>query len=210
MNHRGIKATAYVLAAALAFSGAGISAQAAGSGALFSGGVDIAFANGNKLENISGNTTIPIESIVEWVNIDETETAKAPSAESAEEELYRNLVIAQVNKYVNVRDLPGEDGQVIKETIHKFDGPGVIQGQHNRRSPRKRRQPVWRRKRKKEGRQERQPLRNRHRLHSPQCRRRRHSRQWSMRSAKAAKWVLRLRNMRSSLSATRMCTAERA
>ena len=25
----------------------------------------------------------------------------------------------------------GEDGQVIEETIHKFDGPGVIQGQHN-------------------------------------------------------------------------------
>ena len=25
----------------------------------------------------------------------------------------------------------GEDGQVIKETIHKFDAPGVIQGQHN-------------------------------------------------------------------------------
>ncbi len=25
----------------------------------------------------------------------------------------------------------GEDGQVIKEPIHKFDGPGVIQGQHN-------------------------------------------------------------------------------
>ena len=25
----------------------------------------------------------------------------------------------------------GEDGQIIKETIHKFDGPGVIQGQHN-------------------------------------------------------------------------------
>lgn len=25
----------------------------------------------------------------------------------------------------------GEDGQVIKEIIHKFDGPGVIQGQHN-------------------------------------------------------------------------------
>lgn len=25
----------------------------------------------------------------------------------------------------------GEDGQVIRETIHQFDGPGVIQGQHN-------------------------------------------------------------------------------
>lgn len=25
----------------------------------------------------------------------------------------------------------GDDGQVIKETIHKFDGPGVLQGQHN-------------------------------------------------------------------------------
>ena len=25
----------------------------------------------------------------------------------------------------------GEDGTVLKETIHKFDGPGVIQGQHN-------------------------------------------------------------------------------
>lgn len=122
MNHRGIKATAYVLAAALAFSGAGISAQAAGSGALFSGGVDIAFANGNKLENISGNATIPIESIVEWVNIDETETATAPSAESAEEELYRNLVIAQVNKYVNVRDLPGEDGQIIGKLYNNSVG----------------------------------------------------------------------------------------
>ena len=55
MKRKSIRTTAYVLAAAITFSGFGLTAEAAGSGALFSGGVDIALANGNKLENISYN-----------------------------------------------------------------------------------------------------------------------------------------------------------
>ena len=54
MNRKSLRATAYALAAIVTFSGMGLTAEAAGtgSGPLFSGGVDIALANGNKLENI--------------------------------------------------------------------------------------------------------------------------------------------------------------
>lgn len=126
MKRKSIRTTAYVLAAAITFSGFGLTAEAAGSGALFSGGVDIALANGNKLENISTTTSIPIESIVEWINIEEDQTATTASAESTEEELFRNLVIAQVNKYVNVRDLPSEtEGQIVGKLYNNSVGTFV-------------------------------------------------------------------------------------
>lgn len=118
MKRKSLRATAYVLAAAITFSGMSITADAAGTGALFSGGVDLALANGNKLESITTDRTIPIESIVEWIY--EDETAKA---EDAEEDLFRSLVIAQVNDYVNVRDLPSEtDGQIIGKLYNNSVG----------------------------------------------------------------------------------------
>lgn len=121
MKRKSLRATAYVLAAAITFSEMSITADAAGTGALFSGGVDLALANGNKLESITTDKTIPIESIVEWIY--EDETAKADSAEATEEDLFRSLVIAQVNDYVNVRDLPSEtDGQVIGKLYNNSVG----------------------------------------------------------------------------------------
>ena len=46
-------------------------------------------------------------------------------------DVYKSVEIDVPGAGTAVLVFTGEDGQVIKETIHKFDGPGVIQGQHN-------------------------------------------------------------------------------
>jgi cell wall-associated NlpC family hydrolase len=125
MNQRGIKATAYVLAAAITISGMSITANAAGTGALFSGGVDLVLANGNKLENVSTNKEISIESVIELKNTDIAEVTEAveEAEEESEEDGFRNLVIAQVNDYVNVRDLPSEtEGKIIGKLYNNSVG----------------------------------------------------------------------------------------
>ena len=125
--------TLFALTAVVTFSGAGITAQA-GNMAIFSGGVDIAFANGNKLENIANDTQIPIESIIEWIEEEGQEAARSVSEtmtkEQAEEELFRNLVIAQVNSCVNVRDLPDEkNGKVLGKLYN--NSVGTFLGEEN-------------------------------------------------------------------------------
>ena len=110
MKRSHFRATAYILAAVIGFSGAGLTAEAS---VLPSGGIGLAIAKGNKLEDISSQTAIPVESIIEWMNIEDSETAKAATAEDAEEELFRNLVIAQVRSCVNVRSLPSESGEIL-------------------------------------------------------------------------------------------------
>lgn len=108
------RVAAGALAASLTLSCMSVSA-AEGSGSVLSGGgVSLALSQGNKLENITGDSKLSIEAIVERVNIEDKETAAADSADKiTEEDLFRNLVIAQVNNYVNVRSLPGEEGEII-------------------------------------------------------------------------------------------------
>jgi len=125
--------TLFALTAVVTFSGAGITAHA-GNMAIFSGGVDIAFANGHKLENIANDTQIPIESIIEWIEEEGQEAARSASEtmtkEQAEEELFRNLVIAQVNSCVNVRDLPDEkNGKVLGKLYN--NSVGTFLGEEN-------------------------------------------------------------------------------
>lgn len=119
MNYRYVKATACVLAAAITFSGAGLTAEAS---VLPSGGIGLALANGNKLEDVAEQTAIPIESIVEWMNIEENNTAGSGAEEVTEEDLFRNLVIAQVRAYVNVRSLPSEEGEIVGKLYNNSVG----------------------------------------------------------------------------------------
>lgn len=110
-----VRITACVLASTLAFTGMGITADAAvSSSALPSGGVALATTQGNKLENIvpDNSVGVQIEPIVEKSDIPE-EAIKAAKAEPTEEDIFRNLVIAQVNHYVNVRNMPSEDGEIV-------------------------------------------------------------------------------------------------
>lgn len=119
MKRSHFRATAYILAAVIGFSGAGLTAEAS---VLPSGGIGLAIAKGNKLEDISSQTAIPVESIIEWMNIEDSETAKAATAEDAEEELFRNLVIAQVRSCVNVRSLPSESGEILGKLYNNSVG----------------------------------------------------------------------------------------
>ncbi len=103
-----MKVTTYVLAATLAFSGMGITSNAAtATSVLPSGGVDLSLAEGIKLENIASDSAINIDTIVEQVELPEVKE------EPTEEDRFRNLVIAQVNDYVNVRSMPSEEGEIV-------------------------------------------------------------------------------------------------
>lgn len=105
-----------LLTASLTFSYVGMTADAASnsSSVLSGGGVGLALAMGNDLENISTNSSIPIESIVEWINVEEAQnSSKTDPKELTEEDIFRSLVIAQVNNYVNVRSIPSEEGEII-------------------------------------------------------------------------------------------------
>ena len=112
MIRSSVRITACALAAVITFSGMGINASAAEADSVLpSGGVDITLAKGIKLENITtNNTNIEIEAIIEQIINDEQ---VAEAAEPTEEERFSNLVIAQVNDYVNVRSIPSEEGEIL-------------------------------------------------------------------------------------------------
>ncbi|MCM1189747.1 MAG: SH3 domain-containing protein [bacterium] len=131
MRYKTVKATAYALAAATAFSCMSLTANALGSGTdsvLPSGGIGLIVSRGSSLEEVSEQTTIPIESIIEWINIDgETAALAASPEEPTEEELFRNLVIAQVSKYVNVRSLPSEEGEILGKLYNNSVGTFIAE-----------------------------------------------------------------------------------
>lgn len=113
MIRNSFRITVCTLAAAITFSGMGITASAADlNSVLPSGGVGVLLGQGNKLENITTDvkkTDLQIEAVVEEIEGVEAFLQKEPS----EEDTFRNLVIAQVNDYVNVRNMPGEEGEII-------------------------------------------------------------------------------------------------
>ena len=124
MFHRSMKITTYLLTAAVIFGGMGVNVSAATSTSVLpSGGVALALAEGNKLENITTDeeTIAKIQPIVEQL---ETIIAENPAKadELSEEEGFKNLVIAQVNHYVNVRDMPSEEGEIIGKLYNNSVG----------------------------------------------------------------------------------------
>ncbi len=122
MLRRTVKITAYALSAVLLCTGMDINVHAATgiSSVLPSGGINIALDNGTGLESLQdqkGDKTIQIETVVDAERVDEAKAAAAAEAlareKAQEEEMFKNLVIAQVNAYVNVRSLPSESGEVV-------------------------------------------------------------------------------------------------
>lgn len=127
MTIRTMRATALGLAMAFAFTGVSMNAEAAFSGtgsALPSGGVELCLTNhATTLEDISGtesknstankNSADNKSAAVSTYKPAVEQTIEAEAEEPSEEELFRNLVIAQVNNYVNVRSLPSEDGEIL-------------------------------------------------------------------------------------------------
>ena len=121
-----VRITACALAAAIAFSGIGIDAQAAGmSSVLPNSGVNIALSKGTTLETLqqeTGDTTAKVESILDRVALEEARKAAGIQAALAEDEELRKLVIAQVNDYVNVRSMPSEEGEILGKLYNESVG----------------------------------------------------------------------------------------
>lgn len=131
MFRRSLRITAYALSAVLLCTGMNLDVYAATgvSSVLPSGGINIALDNGTTLENLqdqSGNKNIQLETVVNAAQIDEAKAAAAAEAVAkemaAEEAIFKNLVIAQVNNYVNVRDMPGESGNIVGKLYNNSVG----------------------------------------------------------------------------------------
>lgn len=113
MIRNSLRITTCALTAVLAFSAFGLRAEAASI--LPSGGVGLTLGTGTKLETIATEVKkadVQIENIVKTVDKSLLETAEVVK-EPTEEDTFRNLVIAQVNDYINIRNLPSEDGEVL-------------------------------------------------------------------------------------------------
>lgn len=123
MIRTSVRVGACALTAVLVFSGTNIKAEAAASSILPSGGVALAMSQGNRLENITTDKSksTQIQKIIEKSDFPE-EVMKSIEKEVSEEETFRNLVIAQVNRYVNVRNMPSEEGEIIGKLYDKSVG----------------------------------------------------------------------------------------
>lgn len=118
MNYCGVKLAAGALAAVITFSGLQIDAAASNkvSSVLPSGGVNLSLIKDTSLESLetaSANASGRIESTVSIADIPDMESATAATMKDEEEDFFKNLVIAQVNNYVNVRSIPSEQGEIV-------------------------------------------------------------------------------------------------
>lgn len=138
MLKRTVKATAYALSAVLLCTGLNMETYAATgiSSVLPSGGINIALDNGTTLENLSNQTggkDIQLENMVSAQQVDEAKAAAIAEAiakeKAQEEEMFKNLVIAQVNAYVNVRSLPSESGDIVGKLYN--NSVGTFLGEEN-------------------------------------------------------------------------------
>ena len=125
MFRRMIRIATYSISATFLFLGMNFSAQAAGvSSVLPNGGVNIALEKGTTLEKIvtsSDKINKQLQSIIELTQIEELTTATNNEIDS-EEEFFENLVIAQVNNYVNVRASANEDSEIVGKLYNNCVG----------------------------------------------------------------------------------------
>lgn len=127
MKNRGRQLMAGTLAVMLTFSVISIDVSAAGSvsSVLPTGGVSLSMVNNTSLADVQTESVTAagkIEASVTLADVPEIETAAAALAVSSEEELFQNLVIAQVSKYVNVRSLPSEEGEIVGKLYNESVG----------------------------------------------------------------------------------------
>lgn len=129
MKQQKLKVAAYGLAAAVTFSGLNMTAYAAGgvSDVLPSAGVTLTLAKSNTTLQTMKSSTTMTEGVSEK-NIEEIqqpaveETVEEETEVNEEEESFKNLVIAQVTNYVNVRSTPSEEGEIVGKLYDKSVG----------------------------------------------------------------------------------------
>lgn len=132
MKHYGVKLAAGALVAVITFSGLHIDVMASDkvTSVLPSGGVNLFLAKDTSLESLqSTGTDNKIEASVTIADIQEIMNAASAGRQNPEEEMFRNLVIAQVNRYVNIRSLPSEEGDILGKLYD--NSAGTFMGEEN-------------------------------------------------------------------------------
>lgn len=124
MKYRLVKVAVCGLMTVMMLSSNELTASAATgvNSVLPAGGVNLTLVKKTSLESLQKDTdtaTTKIESMIELAPA--LEAAVKTEAE-AEEESFKNLVIAQVNDYVNVRSMPSEEGEIIGKLYNKSAG----------------------------------------------------------------------------------------
>ncbi|MGN0384557.1 MAG: SH3 domain-containing protein [Lachnospiraceae bacterium] len=101
-----------------------IDAKAAGTvtSVLPSGGVNLALAKASPISEIQTSKISANAKIEPQVSLSDIPDAKEIEKKVAEEEFYKNLVIAQVKDYVNVRDTASEKGEIVGKLYNKSVG----------------------------------------------------------------------------------------
>lgn len=127
MKYCGVKLAAGALAAVITFSGLQIDASASNrvSSVLPSGGLNLSLVKDTSLESLETASTSAngrIEATVSIADIPDMESAMASTMQDSEEDFFKNLVIAQVNNYVNVRSIPSEQGEIIGKLYNNSVG----------------------------------------------------------------------------------------
>lgn len=138
MRHQNIKIAAMALTAAVVITGFPMTANATGlSSVLPSAGVGLAVNNksttmSSAKDSKNSSSTKQITATMDIAMIDDGDQALAAAPTvtmtkqqrdaKAEEETFKSLVIAQVNNYVNVRDLPSEEGNIVGKLYDKSVG----------------------------------------------------------------------------------------
>ncbi len=119
MNRCKVRLAAGTLVAVITFSGLHIDTMAAGkvTSVLPAGGANLSLMKDVSLESISPDDLLASSQIESTLSIaDIPDLAAATTVADlgqSEEETFKNLVIAQVNRYVNVRSIPSEDGDIV-------------------------------------------------------------------------------------------------
>lgn len=130
MFRRMVRFATYSISATFLFLGMNFSVQAAGvSSVLPNGGVNIALEKGTTLEKIvmsSDKINMQLQSIVELTQIEELAIATNQEIDS-DEAFFKNLVIAQVNNYVNVRATASEDSEIVGKLYNNCVGHYISQ-----------------------------------------------------------------------------------
>ncbi len=113
MIHRNVRITAYALISAGVFLSAGLTAAAAEDSALLNRDVQLVAAKESGFENV-------LSGAADAAGL--TGPEENGAGEPSEEELFRNLVIAQVKRYVNVRSAPNEESEILGKLYNNSVG----------------------------------------------------------------------------------------
>lgn len=116
MKYKFVKALLCVMTAVMLFLNTGFTSSAAQlASAVPVGGVNAGITDGDDTVSLPQNAP-------QTRDVQET-------AEDFEENIYENMVIAQVSKYVNVRSIPDEDGEILGKLYN--NSAGTLLGEEN-------------------------------------------------------------------------------